>query len=88
MNGTFLTSMPPASWQPEVFVNYGGFTLAPPRRRAALETSKIDSGLSSTNSILFSYIASGGMDIVVSQNPDFIHRLHGGLSRPAAYRAW
>ena len=81
----FLGAEPPSDWRPEVFVNYGGFTLTPDPTARALghgslpfleERERFWRQLDQIDPV--SYIASGDLDIAVSQNRDFIDRLRAG----------
>jgi len=83
-----LEGVPPANWRPEVFVNYGGFTLAPnsssrvPGDEALREmVERFWSQIGEVRPL--SYLASGDLDIVVSRNQPFIERLASAL-RPRA----
>ncbi len=85
----YILEQPPApEWQPEIFVNYGGFTVVPPEEifeiydptwdRHGLDwlvpiQERFWEQLERGNPV--SYIAIGDHDVVVSQRREFIERL-------------
>ncbi len=85
----YLLDEPPSpEWQPEVFVNYGGFTLVPTEEFPKGDDPTWDRhGLDWLDPIQgrfwgqleqlspVSYIAMGDYDVVVSQRREFIERL-------------
>ncbi len=79
-----LEGVPPAGWKPEVFVNYGGFMLAPgsdsrsPGGDARGEmVARFWSQIAGLRPL--SYLASGDVDLVVSRNDPFIERLSAAV---------
>lgn len=83
-----LAENPPPGWEPEVFVNYEGFTLVPTEEiNEAYDPTWGRVGLDGLASIQerfwsqlehidpISYIAMGDRDVVVSKRPEFIERL-------------
>ncbi len=90
----YLLEQPPASeWQPEVFVNYGGFTIVPTEEilktydptwdRHGLDwlvriQERFWEQMERVNPV--SYVAMGDCDVVVSQRRAFIERLRADAS--------
>jgi hypothetical protein len=81
-----LTGSPDISWQPEVFVNYGGFTLVSDETQRGSDRQWLPdmqkrfwAQICATNPV--SYIASGGSDVVVSQNREFIDHICSGVAQ-------
>ncbi len=80
-----LDGSPPADWVPEVFVNYGGWTVVPAEGlgegddswgdRRGLETlqSRFWEQLGRIDPV--SYVAMGCLDVFVSRQRGFIERL-------------
>lgn len=84
-----LESSPPASWKPEVFVNYGGFRLAHTRNSRVpgddFHGQMVTRFWRQIEELRpLSYLASGDFDIVVSRSRPFIERLSAALSPRAA----
>jgi hypothetical protein len=86
-----LDEPPPSDWSPEVFVNYGGFTLVPIEEiyktydptwdRHGLDylvpiQERFWAQVERVNPV--SYIAMGDQDIVVSRRRDFVEQLRAG----------
>ena len=95
----YLLDEPPGpEWKPEVFVNYGGFSLVPIEQIYKMYDPAWDRhGLDDLVPIQerfwaqmervdpISYIAMGDQDVVVSKRCDFIEQMRAGASSPCQH---